>query len=128
MKPDYFDTNCADFADTLKIGGVIIFFIKILLPLVIIVRSSIDLLSVVTSGNSSEFGKKIKKLGTSLIAAILIFFVPTIVNVIFDVVTNIRGVDSSMSDIEICQACLFEPFSGKCISTKEAEEEEQEAV
>lgn len=124
INPDPFDTNCADFADTLKIGGLIIFIIKVLLPLIIIVRASLDLFSVVTSGDSGEFGKKMKKLGVSLVSAILIFFVPTIVSAIFGIITDIRGVNSSTSDIEVCKACLFEPFSGQCVNNKENEKSE----
>ena len=109
-----FDANCADFSNTLRIGGIIILIIKILLPLIIIVKSSIDAFSVTISGDPSELSKKVKKFLISIISAILIFFVPTIVNTIFGIVTNIRNVDESTSDIVICRACLFDPLSDNC--------------
>ena len=115
---DSFDTPCADFANTIKIGGLLLLLIKIFLPLIIIIKSSLRLFSVIAKGDSSDMRKKMENLGISLIAAILIFFTPTIVNSIFGIVTNIRGIDDMNGDIEICKACLFEPLSNKCTAKK----------
>ena len=111
---DLFDTNCADFSDTIKIFGIILFILKILLPLIVIVKTIIELMSVVTKGEVDELKKKTNKFLVSIGAAILIFFVPTIVNTIFGLVSDVRGVDAITSDMEICMSCLFDPLSNKC--------------
>ena len=111
---DLFETNCADFASTIKIGGVILLLVKVMLPLIIIVKTSFSLWSVISKGTPDELKAKVNKMIISLIAAILIFFTPTIVDSTMDIITSIRGVSAKSSDMEICKACIFEPFSDKC--------------
>lgn len=117
---DNFDTNCQDFAHTLRIGGYLIVLVKVLIPIIIIVKASLNLLHAVTGGKSEELKKWAKQLGYSFIAGALIFFVPTIVNVAFGFIsaynTNIT------EDSKICTACIFDPFSEAC--TKYADKKE----
>ena len=115
---DEFDTNCKDMVPTLKIAGKILLIAKIVLPLIIIVKASFDMLSTVTKGDSGEIKKKATKTGISIIGAIMIFFIPTLMNVIFDIVGNASGKDTGSSDSEICKACIFEPYSNKCNTTE----------
>jgi len=109
---DDFTTNCKDFAKTIRMGGYLVFIVKIALPLIMIVKASLSIISVVTSGKSEELLKQAKKFMTSAVAAILIFFIPTIVNVIFSFVAGFN--DNMTSDSKICSACIFEPFSSTC--------------
>lgn len=109
---DDFSTNCQDFAKTIRIGGYLILLVKVLLPLIIIVKSSLNLISVVTNGQPEELKKKSNQMVTSLIAGIIIFFVPTIVYTIFGFVSKYN--DGITEDSKICVACVFEPFSTEC--------------
>lgn len=113
-KPDDFDTNCHDFAKILRLGGYIIFLVKILVPLILIFKASINLVSVVTSGKQEELRKQASKIMVSVIAGIIIFFIPTIINVIFGFVSQYN--DNITEDSKVCSACVFEPFSTECSS------------
>lgn len=111
---DLFDSNCADFSDTIRIFGILLLIIKILLPLIIIVKTSFDLISVITKGEPDELKKKTNKFLVSIGCAILIFFIPTIVSSVFDFVSRVRGTSASTEDMQICISCLFDPLSDKC--------------
>lgn len=117
---DDFTTNCADFAKGLRIGGYLIYAVKILLPIIIIVKSSIDMLALVTSGSSSELNKQGKKMAWSLIAAIFIFFIPSLLDTIFGFIDSYN--DNKTDDSEICAACIFDPFSDDCTKYIKTEE------
>ncbi len=112
--PEDFEHNCADFAGAIRIGGVLIFLVKIFLPLIIIAKSSIDIGKVVMSGNSGDFPKQAKKMGISIVSAIIIFFLPTLINTVFSFINGFE--DNRSSDAEVCAACLFDPYSSTCES------------
>ena len=109
---DMFDNNCRDFAPALRIGGRIIFIAKIILPLIIIVKSSLSLIHVVTKGDSGELKKQATKTGISLAAAVMVFLVPTFLNAIFSLVDNAQ--EANNGDAAICRACVFDPGSNTC--------------
>ncbi len=113
-KPDDFDTNCHDFAKILRFGGYLIFLVKVLLPIVLIFKASINLVSVVTAGKSDELKKQANKVMISVAAGMVIFFIPTIINVIFGFIADYN--DNLTEDSKVCSACVFEPFSDECSS------------
>lgn len=109
---DDFSTNCEDFAHTIRIGGYLVLLVRVLLPIIIIAKSTMSLISVVTNGKPEELQKKAKQLGVSLIAGILIFFVPTIINVIFGFISDYNN--GITEDSKICTACIFDPLGSTC--------------
>ncbi len=111
-KLDDFSHNCSDLAKTLRLAGYLVLLAKILIPLIIIVKSSLNLISVITSGSPDEFKKKLISLAYSLAAAILIFFVPTIVDVIFGFINSYNT--GYTDDAKICSACVFDPMGTLC--------------
>lgn len=113
-KDDNFDTNCADFSPAIRMGGVIIFLVKIAIPLIIIFKSSLNLYSAVTSGNPDELKKKVNKLLISCGAGMVIFFVPTVINTVFNLVESYRNNMTSTNDAYICKECIFNPFGPIC--------------
>lgn len=109
---DDFDTNCQDFAHTIRIGGYLLLLVRVLLPIVIIVKATMSLVSVITNGKPEELQKKVRQLVISLIAGVIIFFIPIVVDVIFGF---INGYDSGITeDSKICTACIFEPYGSIC--------------
>lgn len=67
-------------------------YIKILGPVLVVVLSSIDFTKVIVKSDDEAMGKAQKKLGKRLILAGLLFFIPTLVQVIFnifDITTNV---------------------------------------
>ena len=59
-------------------------FIKVLGPILVVVLSSSDFIKVIAKGDDDAMGKAQKKLFTRLVLAILLFLVPTLVEVILD--------------------------------------------
>lgn len=111
-RDDDFTGNCADFARTIRMGGYLIFLVKIILPFIIIVKASMNLFSLVTNGSPEEFKKQTMSFAYSCAAAIIIFFVPTIVDTLFGFVNKYST--GKNADTEICVACVFDPFSDTC--------------
>jgi len=111
-RDDYFDTNCQDLARTLRIGGILILIVKIVLPLVIIAKSTFDIGKIAISGNQGDLQKAGKKLGVSIAAAIVIFFLPTLINTVFSFIGGFE--DARTADSKICVACIFDPNSPDC--------------
>ena len=60
-------------------------YIKILGPVLIVVLSSIDFAKVIASGDEKAMNGALKNLGLRLIFAILLFFIPIIVNFLLGV-------------------------------------------
>lgn len=116
---DNFGNNCADFAQTLKIGGIIMLLVKIIIPIIIIIRSVLNMISVVTSGSTDDLKKQARKIGISIMAAILIFFVPTLVDVAFGVMSNATSKEVTNDDADLCRACIFRPLSDDCSAAVE---------
>ncbi len=106
------ESNCRDFSPALRIGGYIIFWVKIILPLIIIVKGSFDLAKVVTSGKPEELKKGATKMGYSAVASIIIFFIPTIIYTVFGFIDSFN--ENMTEDSKICSACIFDPFGDLC--------------
>lgn len=122
---DDFSTNCIDFSPAMKIVGVILLITKIVLPLIIIVIAIINMMGVITSGKLEEFNKTIKKTAISVGAAVLIFFAPSIIDALTNLVTNIVNQPNEYNDIKNCQECLFHPLSENCSKFVEASKEKK---
>lgn len=60
-------------------------FIKVVGPMLVVVLSSIDFAKVIVKSDDEAMAKAQKKLGMRLILAALLFFIPTLVQVILDV-------------------------------------------
>lgn len=116
-RDDDFTGNCADFAHTIRMGGYLIFLVKIILPFIIIVKASMNFFSLVLNGKPEEFKKQAMSLAYSCAAAIIIFFVPTILDTIFGFVGGYET--GKTNDSEICVACVFDPFSDTCKNAAE---------
>ena len=75
---------CAD-PDVLKLMYFVnigLTLIKITLPLILIVKASLDTFKTVTSGDAKDFKEAMLRLGRRILAGILIFFAPTMVNIV----------------------------------------------
>ncbi len=91
--------------------GYGIFVLKILIPIIIIVFGVIDFVKAVLSGDDKGVKGAAVSLLKRAIVGMAIFFVPTIVKVIFDMIDNITG---GLNEIEACETCLLDPTSGSC--------------
>lgn len=102
---------CVRTSEIWQFVGYGLFALKILVPIIIIIFGVIDFAKAAVSNDDSA----IKKAGSSLlrraIVGICIFFVPTIVNVLFDMIENVAG---SLDGIKACETCLLTPTDTEC--------------
>lgn len=105
------DNFCVDAQKTLQFLGYILAFVKILVPLAIIVVGSFDYYKAVTTGSSDDLKKQSITLIKRVISGLIIFFIPTILNLIFHTVNGFAEVEA---DYNKCADCLFTPT--KCIT------------
>ena len=102
---------CANFSNVIVVVGYLIIILKIALPLVIIVKTSINLFPLITSGKHDDFHKAMMSILVSFIASVLIFFLPTIIN-IFLGATN--KYDENWETEATCHECVLNATGEKC--------------
>lgn len=91
---------------SLRFVGYIVLAIKVLVPLIIIVMGTIDLTRAITSNDDSEIKKRSITLVKRIAVGVLIFFIPTIINIVFSWIYNFSDVENLYSD---CLSCITDP-------------------
>lgn len=104
-------TFCADTAEIWSVVGKILFIFKIVIPLLIIIFGMMDLGKAVVASKDDEIKKAIKSLAMRAIAGIVIFFIPTLVGVVFSIVDSFSEVEN---DYNVCKNCIVSPFGSAC--------------
>ena len=104
-------TYCSDpnFIKPFKFLGRIFTILKILIPIIIIGFGAFDLSKAVVASKDDENKKSIRSLAMRALAGIIIFFVPTIVNLVF---TLVDDWNQYSTDYSKCSRCISNP--GKC--------------
>lgn len=94
---------CADTANIWQILGHIVTIIKIVIPLALIILGMIDLGKAVISSDDKAISKAVGALIKRFIAAVVMFFIPTIVSAIFSAISSINLTEG---DAQICVQCI----------------------
>ena len=98
---------CNETATIWQFIGWVLFVFKIVIPLLLILFLIIDLGKAVVSSDE----KAIKSATTSLvkraIAAVVIFFIPTLVSAVFGIVSGFSG--DVKNQYKICAQCVTHP-------------------
>ncbi|MCI8575803.1 MAG: hypothetical protein HFI09_04970 [Bacilli bacterium] len=94
---------------TFKFIGRILSIVKILIPLVIIVLGAIDFFKAVVASKDDEIKKSMKSLMFRVLAGVIIFFIPTIVNLVFMLIDDWGNY---RTDYSVCSTCVTNP--SKC--------------
>lgn len=102
------DNFCDDMAETIRIVGYLLFVAKISVPFLIIIWASYDFYKAVINKNDEEIKKSTSKFFRRLLAGIIVFFIPTIINLGLLFINN-WGQYSG--EYESCRTCLLEPFN-----------------
>ena len=89
----------------LVLVGYLLVIVKIAVPLILIVIGTIDLMQAVTGKDDKSLTKSLKTLLLRVLLGVLIFFIPTIVNVVFDLIYETSGSTENTQ----CINCLLEP-------------------
>lgn len=94
--------------------GWVFFFAKILIPIVLIVFASIDLGKAVISSKDDAIQKSIKTLVVRVIAGIIIFFIPTILNFVVELIGGSDVYNQNSGTFSRCTHCMLEPTDDSC--------------
>ena len=110
------DTFCTDTVNIWRLVGYFLMIFKIVIPIILIVLGMLDLGKAVVGSKDEEIKKSAKSLAMRIVAAVCIFFVPTIVSFV------IRIVDTSVDELsQVCAACISNPGGSVCDSAYSAE-------
>ena len=87
---------CTTTASLWGLLGIAITAIKVVIPIFLIVFGMLDMGKAVTSGKDDEIKKQLMSFMRRAIAAVLVFFVPTVVGMLMQMVnTSVAGANTS---------------------------------
>lgn len=112
------ETFCHDASEILEIVGWVLTIIKIAIPLIIIVLGLIDLGKAAISSKPEEIKKSATGLVWRFVGGIAIFFIPTIVMLVFGMVGRFETTAKQV-DYNICKACINSPWSDTCTKARD---------
>lgn len=115
------DTFCADTASVWQLVGNVIYIIRIVIPVIIILLGTLDLGKAVIAGEDKKIKEAQKSFIKRLIYGVAIFFMFTVVEVIF----GLLGVETDKGDSKICWDCATKPHNKSCLKYVEEAEEKQ---
>ncbi len=101
------DGFCANSADVWQFIGYILMVVKIVIPIILIVLGALDLGKAVIASKDDEITKAVTKFFKRVIAAVVIFFIPTIIGLIFNLVGSFQ--DDVKADFDVCKECIVSP-------------------
>lgn len=102
---------CHETASIWQIVGYVILIFKILIPVILIIMGTIDLGKAIVSSDDKAISKSISSFAKRIIIAVAIFFIPTIIGLSFDLVTEFS--QDIKEDYSNCLDCLLSP-DDKC--------------
>ncbi len=110
---------CSDLAPVWQIIGWVLWVFKIAIPIIIILFGVIDLGKAVVASKDDEIKKSVKSLVMRAISGIVIFFIPTLVGVVFSLVSEFTS-DEYKTEYNKCRACIVHPNANDCQSAVDA--------
>lgn len=96
------ETFCQDTANIWHLLGSIVVVIKIVIPIILVILGMVDLGKAVVSSDEKAMNKAVGTLIKRFIAALVVFFIPTIVSALF----SAAGVITNDGDYQICIQCV----------------------
>lgn len=111
------DVNfCAQTAGIWKLVGEVIYIIRIGIPIIVVLLGTLDLGKAVIAGEDKKIKEAQKAFIRRLIYGVAIFFVFTIVKMVF----GLLNVDLDKGDNKICWQCASKPHARICNDAVEA--------
>ena len=109
-----------------SIVNLFITIAKILVPILIILKTSIDLGKAVTASKDDEIKSVTQKFPRRIIAALIIFFIPTIVDFIFNTFVKYQETATSFASCNTCLSDAEECKDLMNIAHQKAEDEKKD--
>ncbi|MBQ8659293.1 MAG: hypothetical protein IJ475_00435 [Bacilli bacterium] len=110
---DVATTFCKDSAEIWQVVGNILRIFTIVVPILVIIFGMMDLGKAVVASKDDEIKKAIKSLAMRAIAAIVMFFIPSLVGLIMGLCSGFADVKE---DYDVCKACITSPSGATCKS------------
>lgn len=108
---------CTKTANAWQIVGYVLLVFKIVIPILLIIFGMLDLGKAVTQSDEKAISKATMALVRRAIAAVVIFFIPTLVGVIMGLVTGFTN--KAAADYENCRKCITNPYGETCNTAAE---------
>lgn len=105
------DNFCGETSNIWRTVGYFLLVFKIVIPIILIILGMVDLGKAVISSDDKAISKAAKSLLMRVVAAVCIFFIPTIVSFVIKLVDN--SVDQKY---DVCASCISSPGGQKCTS------------
>jgi large-conductance mechanosensitive channel len=102
---------CVQTAAIWQLLGYAILALKIIVPVILIILGSIDFAKAVINAKDDSLSKAAGMFLRRILIGIFIFFIPTIVSVIFN---SIASASESLQAGEACNTCLNNPRNSAC--------------
>ena len=96
---------CTKLKAPLEFIGNIVLIFKIIIPIIIIIFGSVDFFRAVVGAKDDEIKKAGRILLFRVLAGVIIFLIPTIVSVIFNLVSDFANLKGTF---KYCQRCVFD--------------------
>lgn len=96
---------CQDFRSTFKSIGIVLFILRILVPLGIAGMGMVDFSNSVMKGDQNQIKKDAEVLGKRIIIGLIIFISPGIIKMVISLADP-----ENASDYTECNECVFSPF------------------
>lgn len=94
---------CNSLQPVLRIVGIVVFGIKVIVPIILIIYGMIDLAKSVAEKDEGKIKEAQNRLIKRAIAAVLVFLVVTLVSVVMRLIGH--------SEYTACMDCIDSPFS-----------------
>jgi len=107
------DGFCAGTAGIWQFAGWIVTVLKVIIPAILVIIGIITLGKAVISDDDKLIKDGINKLIKKFIVAVVIFFIPSIIKTLFNVIS---GTDATKNDTAVCITCIANPNSSACKS------------
>ncbi len=104
---------CADTANIWQIVGYVLLVFKIVIPILLIIFGMMDLGKAVIGSKDDDIKKAVKSLAMRAVAAVVIFFIPTLVSMILGLVSNFND-SGAKANFDNCRACITNPNGSTC--------------
>ena len=101
---------CHDTARIWGVVGYVVLVLKIVIPLLLIIFGMVDLGKAVISSDEKAMSKSVGTLLKRFIAAVVVFFVPTLVSALF----NALSVTDLVNDANQCIQCVTDVNHATC--------------
>lgn len=107
---------CSGTSEILSLAGWALTIFKIVIPLLIIALGLIDLGKAAVSSKPEEIKKSAQGLVWRLVGGILIFFVPSIIMLVFGFIGRFSDAQNGLGANEwnICYKCITAPWDATC--------------